>query len=63
MAFYCMTSWLWIGAAVVEHATHNPMIEGSNPATGTSREKMTEKLHGVCGLYYKTIQIISDNHK
>ncbi len=28
---------------VAEHSTNNPKTKGSNPATGTSREKMTKK--------------------
>jgi hypothetical protein len=30
------------GSTVVEHSTHNPKTEGSSPANGTGREKMTE---------------------
>ncbi len=28
------------GSMVVEHSTHNPKIEGSNPTTATGREKI-----------------------
>jgi hypothetical protein len=28
---------------VVEHLTHNPKIDGSNPTTGTRRENMVSK--------------------
>ncbi len=38
-------SWLWRGSIVVEHSTHNPKIEGSNPAAGTAREKIVKKCH------------------
>jgi hypothetical protein len=31
------------GSTMVEHSTHNSKIKGSNPATGTRREKMTRK--------------------
>ncbi len=30
--------WWYPGSTVVEHTTHNPEIQGSNPATGTGRE-------------------------
>jgi hypothetical protein len=30
---------------VVEQSTHNPIVQGSNPASGTGREKMKEKEH------------------
>jgi hypothetical protein len=32
-----------ICSTVVEPSTQNPKIEGSNPATGTEREKMMKK--------------------
>ncbi len=35
--------WLCQGSTEVEYSTHNPMIEGSNPATVTWRKKMAEK--------------------
>jgi hypothetical protein len=28
---------------MVEHSTHNLEVEGSNPASGTGRDKMTQK--------------------
>jgi hypothetical protein len=31
---------LYFGSTVVEHSTHNPKVEGTNPATGTRREKI-----------------------
>ncbi len=30
-------------STVADHSTHNLKIEGSNPTTGTGREKMTKK--------------------
>jgi len=30
-------NWLRPGSTVVEHSTHNPEIEGSDPSTGTQR--------------------------
>ncbi len=30
-------------STVADHSTHNPKIEGSNPTTGTGKEKMTKK--------------------
>jgi hypothetical protein len=32
--FYCVLG----GSTVVEHSTHNPKIEGSNPSAGSGRE-------------------------
>ncbi len=36
----CMTSVMWNCSTVVEHSTRIPMIEGSNPATGTIRKNV-----------------------
>jgi hypothetical protein len=38
-----MNGWLRPRSRVVEHSTHNPKFDGSNPATGTKREKMPKK--------------------
>jgi hypothetical protein len=36
---------LYLGSTVVEHSTHNPKVEGTNPATGTRREKIEKINH------------------
>jgi hypothetical protein len=33
-----------VGGTVVKHSTRDPMMEGSNPATGTGREKNGKKV-------------------
>jgi hypothetical protein len=35
--------WLHLSSTVVEHSNHNPMIEGTNPATGTLGEKFSKQ--------------------
>ncbi len=45
------------GSTVVEHLTHNPMIDGSNPATGTGREMMASKESLPICIYIKIMSI------
>ncbi len=35
--------WLCPGSIVVEHLTHIPKVDGSNPATCTGKDKMSRK--------------------
>ncbi len=36
-------TWLFPGSPVVENSTYNPKFNGSNPTTGTGREKIVKK--------------------
>ncbi len=43
--YYCSICFITLasGSTVVQYLTHNPKIKGSNPATGTGREKKYKK--------------------
>ncbi len=45
----CRTTRLCPGDTVVEHSTHNPKIEGSNPATGTETIRKAPKSPFILG--------------
>jgi hypothetical protein len=42
------------GGTAVEHSTHYPKIKGSNPSTGTDREREREKMVTISSCF-KTI--------
>ncbi len=44
VAYDCQNTFIVLatGGTMVEHSTHNPLIEGSYPATGSRREQMAK---------------------
>ncbi len=60
MAYFLIVTMFIVqatGSTLVERSTRNPIIEGSNPTTGTSREKKVDDPPKIRWL--KTLQLIA----